>query len=60
MNAVLERTWRDAPGFVGALCAIDHKTIGKRYIVTAFAFFLSAGLLAALMRLLLPQHAPTF
>ena len=59
MNAVLERTWRDAPGFVGALCAIDHKTIGKRYIVTAFAFFLSAGLLAALMRLQLARPEST-
>jgi cytochrome c oxidase subunit I+III len=28
----------------------DHKTIGRRYIVTAFGFFIFAGVLAALMR----------
>jgi cytochrome c oxidase subunit 1 len=30
---------------------VDHRTIGIRYIVTAFAFFILAGLLAAAMRL---------
>jgi len=47
----LERTWRDPPGLLGWLCAIDHKTIGKRFIVTAFGFFAAGGLLALLMRL---------
>ena len=28
----------------------DHKTIGKMYLVTAFAFFLAGGLMALLMR----------
>jgi cytochrome c oxidase subunit I len=28
----------------------DHKTIGKLYLVTAFAFFLTGGLMALLMR----------
>src|SRR3954468_22509972 len=50
MNPVLEATWRDSPGLWGTLCAIDHKTIGKRYLVTAFGFFVAAGILAALMR----------
>ena len=59
MSAVLERTWRDPPGLIGALCASDHKTIGKRYIVTAFAFFIAAGMLAALMRLQLARPEST-
>ncbi|PXW26414.1 cytochrome c oxidase subunit I [Paraburkholderia caballeronis] len=49
-RAALERTWRDPPGFVGALSAINHKTIARRFIATTFAFFLAAGLLALAMR----------
>ena len=37
-------------GIIGWLSAADHKTIGKRYLVTCFGFFLFAGLLAAAMR----------
>src|SRR5919197_598924 len=50
MNPLLEKTWSDPPGLVGALSAIDHKTIGKRYLITAFVFFVAAGIAAALMR----------
>src|SRR3954466_5460882 len=59
MNPVLEATWRDSPGLWGTLCAIDHKTIGKRYLVPAFGFFVAAGVLAALMRLQLARPAST-
>ena len=47
----LTETWREPTGFVGWFGAIDHKTIGLRFIVTAFAFFALAGVLAAVMRL---------
>jgi cytochrome c oxidase subunit I+III len=60
VNPVLEKTWRDPPGLIGALSAIDHKTIGKRYLVTAFCFFLGAGLMAALMRIQLSRPENTF
>ena len=50
MNPLLGETWRDPRGLLGTLAAIDHKTIGKRYLVTAFGFFVAAGILAALMR----------
>jgi cytochrome c oxidase subunit I+III len=50
MNPLLGETWRDPRGLRGTLAAIDHKTIGKRYLVTAFGFFVAAGILAALMR----------
>ena len=51
----LERTWADQPGIVGWITSVDHKSIGKRYIVTAFIWFLLAGLLAAAMRLQLSR-----
>ena len=53
--AALERAWRDPPGLAGWLSAINHKSIGKRFIVTAFAFFVLGGLLAAAMRLQLAR-----
>jgi len=53
--AALERTWRDPPGLFAWLAAINHKAIGKRFIVTAFGFFVAGGLLAAAMRLQLAR-----
>jgi cytochrome c oxidase subunit I+III len=57
--ALLERTWADRPGFWGWLCTVDHKRVGKRFIVTAFAFFVAGGLLAAVMRLQLSRPGNT-
>jgi cytochrome c oxidase subunit I len=51
----LEQTWRTPKGFWGALSTVDHKTIGRRYIITAFVFLALGGILAALMRLQLAQ-----
>ena len=34
--AALERTWRARGGLWGWLTAVDHKSIAKRYIATAF------------------------
>jgi cytochrome c oxidase subunit 1 len=47
----LEETWYVPDGFLGWFRVVDHRTIGKRYIATAFAFFIFAGLLAAMMRI---------
>ncbi len=47
----LERTWGRPPGFWHWLRDIDHKAIGRRYIVTAFVFMVLGGILALLMRL---------
>jgi cytochrome c oxidase subunit 1 len=47
----LARTWYVPRGVIGWFSVVDHKSVGKRYIVTAFAFFIFAGVLAALMRL---------
>lgn len=46
----LAKAWRDPPGWRGVLSAIDHKTLGRRLMLTTFAFFLIAGLLALAMR----------
>jgi cytochrome c oxidase subunit I+III len=47
--------WRRRPGFWGWLGSTDHKDIGRRFIATAFGFFLAGGVLAALMRLQLAR-----
>ena len=51
LNRELARTWYVPRGLLGWFSVVDHRTIGRRYIVTAFGFFIFAGVLAALMRL---------
>jgi cytochrome c oxidase subunit I+III len=58
-DALVGRTWTDPPGFLGWFTHVDHKSIGTRYIVTAFLFFLCGGVLAALMRLQLSRPGNT-
>ncbi|MBS0505475.1 MAG: cytochrome c oxidase subunit I [Proteobacteria bacterium] len=50
LREALAKTWSDAPGFWGWLTAVDHKRVGRRYIVTAFVFLGLGGVLALLMR----------
>ena len=47
----LGQTWYVPRGVAGWFMVVDHRTIGIRYLVTAFVFFILAGLLAAAMRL---------
>jgi cytochrome c oxidase subunit I+III len=47
----LERAWTRPHGFVHWLKDVDHKAIGRRYIVTALVFFALGGILAVIMRL---------
>jgi cytochrome c oxidase subunit I len=53
--AFLERqlaiVWRTPRGILGALATVDHKIIGRRYILTAMLFLALGGVLALLMRL---------
>jgi len=51
----LERAWCNGRGVIAWLSDTDHKAIGRRFIVTAFAFFTLGGLLAALMRIQLAR-----
>jgi len=46
---------RPRRGVLGTLAATDHKALGAGLFVTAFAFFLAAGVLALLMRSELAQ-----
>lgn len=46
----LRDTWATQPGLVGALSAVDHKVIARRYLVTAFIFLGLGGLSAVAMR----------
>ena len=57
--ARLQATWADRRGLWGALTSVDHLRIGLRYILTAFAFFLLAGLVALVMRLQLARPENT-
>ena len=51
----LDETWKDPPGFLGWFCAVNHKTIARRFIVTTLVFFALGGLLAAAMRMQLSR-----
>lgn len=55
LNRRLAATWNTASGIWGALSTVDHKIIGRRYIVTAFVFLALGGVLAIAMRLQLAQ-----
>jgi len=51
----LEKLWEGEPGIRGWLSTVDHKTLGIRYIVTAFIFLALGGVEALIMRLQLAQ-----
>jgi cytochrome c oxidase subunit I+III len=51
----LARTFEPEHGLWGWITTVDHKTISKRYITTAFIWFILAGLNAGLMRLQLSR-----
>ena len=51
LHQALEKTWSDVPGLWGWITTVDHKRVGRRYIVTAFVFLGLGGILALLMRL---------
>ena len=56
----LARTWADPTGFLRWFSHVDHKSIGSRFIVTAFVYFALGGILAALMRLQLSRPDNNF
>jgi heme/copper-type cytochrome/quinol oxidase subunit 1 len=47
--------WETAPGFYGGIASVDHKSIGIRYLCTAFFFLIVGGLEALVMRVQLAQ-----
>jgi cytochrome c oxidase subunit I len=55
LHGRLQRIWGMSGGLWGALTTVDHKRIGRRYIITAFVFLALGGVLAIVMRLQLAQ-----
>ncbi len=54
----LSQTWQSPQGIWGWLTAVNHRTVGAKYIVTGILFFVLAGIAALLMRiqLLFPEN----
>ena len=50
LHARLARVWRTRRSLYGFITTVDHKVVGRRYMITAFAFLCLAGLLALVMR----------
>src|SRR3954469_25878682 len=46
----LEPIWEESGGLKGWFTTVDHKKIGRRYLVTASLFFVLAGVEAMIMR----------
>src|SRR3954462_10777747 len=55
LRARLSKTWGTAAGLVGVLSTVDHKIIGRRYLITTFAFLFLAVLSGMVMRPQLPR-----
>lgn len=57
LHEQFQRIWGNLPGW-GALAAVNHTSVGLRFMVTGMVFFLVGGLLAMLVRtqLALPNH----
>lgn len=51
----LKRYWEGSSGIYGWFATVDHKKLGIRYIVTAFAFLALGGIEALIMRVQLAQ-----
>ncbi|MBC7282228.1 cytochrome c oxidase subunit I [Hoeflea sp.] len=49
LHKALSEVWGTKPG-LGRLAAVNHSTIGKRFMATAAVFFVIGGLLAMLIR----------
>ncbi len=50
-KAILERTWSSPKGFLSWFTHVNHRSMGKRYIITALVFFLLGGLEALVIRM---------
>jgi cytochrome c oxidase subunit I len=55
LHRILSKTWASNAGLVGWLSTVDHKVIGRRYLITTFLFLFLGGLLAVAMRIQLAR-----
>jgi cytochrome c oxidase subunit 1 len=51
----LAHTWATGTGWLGRLSSVDHKVIGRRYLVTAFVFLCLGGISSMALRMQLAQ-----
>ncbi|WP_439546219.1 cytochrome c oxidase subunit I [Sandarakinorhabdus sp.] len=59
-HRALHAIWDRGPGWRGALASVNHTDIGRRFIITAFAFFCIGGVLAMLIRAQLATPGSAF
>ncbi|HEX2177734.1 MAG TPA: cytochrome c oxidase subunit I [Nocardioidaceae bacterium] len=50
VGEVLDEVWEEEPGLKGWVTTVNHKRIGRRYLVTAGLFFALSGIQALVMR----------
>jgi cytochrome c oxidase subunit 1 len=55
LAVALRKTWASPKGIIGWLTTVDHKDIGRRYIITALIFLALAGALGIAIRLQLAR-----
>lgn len=60
VNNELNQVWQPPAGITGFFTAVNHRTIGLRYIVTGLVFFALAGIAALLIRIQLLFPESTF
>ncbi|WP_439815142.1 cytochrome c oxidase subunit I [Zavarzinia sp. CC-PAN008] len=59
LHGQLSRIWGTPPG-LGRLSAVNHTTMGKRFMVTAFVFFAIGGMLAMAIRAQIATSSSAF
>jgi cytochrome c oxidase subunit I+III len=55
-----EELWKGPDGFGAWFCVVNNQRLGKRFMLTAFSFFVAGGVLALLMRIQLTVPENTF
>jgi cytochrome c oxidase subunit I+III len=55
LAARLGEIWHDRPGLAGWMTTVDHKRIGRRYLLTGMVFFVIGGIESLLIRTQLAQ-----
>src|SRR6478672_4343350 len=59
-RAKLSASWKEGSGLWGWLTSTNHKSIAKRYVITAIIFFILGGLEAGMLRLQLSRPENRF
>jgi cytochrome c oxidase subunit I len=55
LHRILSRTWGTGRGIIARLSTVDHKVVGRRYVLTAIFFLVLGGISAIAMRIQLAQ-----